>query len=351
MLKWQPDPVHAERAEARVTPSHARRSSDVLAILVNIYGSKALFVNEFRSMLSDKLLNTAGYETEREVLNLELLKKRFGDSALQSCEVMLHDVAESRRITRGIHTHFGHVPAEAEGVLVDATVVSRLCWPSLSQETFTLPPAIKREMDRYEKQFMHNKAPRKLVWKPTLGCVTLDVQFADKTIKDVTCTPLQATILISFGEQKRWQLSALAAAVGVSVEVLKRRISIWVNRGFVHEVSRSGSDVTYEAASALGSGSDGRQAVEEEDGGDAASSAAEQLAAEMRVYEQYVVGMLTNLESLPLSRIHNMLKMFVPATDGERGYDRTEQELQRFLNRMVEDGKLELAGGQYKIRG
>ena len=40
--------------------------------------------------------------------------------------------------------------------------------------------------------------------------------------------------------------------------------------------------------------------------------------------------MLTNLESLPLSRIHNMLKMFVQPTDGERGYDRTEQELQRF---------------------
>ena len=32
------------------------------------------------------------------------------------------------------------------------------------------------------------------------------------------------------------------------------------------------------------------------------------------------------------------------------GYDRTEQELQRFLSRMVEDGKLEHSGGQYKIR-
>ena len=82
-----------------------------------------------------------------------------------------------------------------------------------------------------------------------------------------------------------------------------------------------------------------------------ASAKAKQLEDEMNVYEQYVVGMLTNLESLPLDRIHNMLKMFVPADNGDGGYDRTEQELQRFLNRMVEDGKLELAGGQYKIRG
>jgi len=28
----------------------------------------------------------------------------------------------------------------------------------------------------------------------------------------------------------------------------------------------------------------------------------------------------------------------------------TPQELQRFLGRMVEDGKLEVAGGQYRIR-
>ena len=30
---------------------------------------------------------------------------------------------------------------------------------------------------RYEKQYLHVKAPRKLVWKPSLGCVTLDVTF------------------------------------------------------------------------------------------------------------------------------------------------------------------------------
>ena len=53
-----------------------------------------------------------------------------------------------------------------------------------------------------------------------------------------------------------------------------------------------------------------------------------QLEAEMRVYAQYVLGMLTNLESLPLGRIHNMLRMFVPGSGADRGYDRTEAELQ-----------------------
>ena len=48
------------------------------------------------------------------------------------------------------------------------------------------------------------------------------------------------------------------------------------------------------------------------------------------MYEQYVIGMLTNLESLPVQRIHNMLKMFVPASGGDRGYDCSEQARRRF---------------------
>ena len=69
MLQWKPDPVAADPTRS----SYSRRSSDVLACLVNIYGSKTLFVNEFRAMLADKLLSAAHqpggspHDTDREV--------------------------------------------------------------------------------------------------------------------------------------------------------------------------------------------------------------------------------------------------------------------------------------------
>ena len=50
------------------------------------------------------------------------------------------------------------------------------------------------------------------------------------------------------------------------------------------------------------------------------------------------------------ARIHNMLKMFLPPSGSERGYDHSEAELRRFLSRLTEDGKLEHSGGQYKIK-
>ena len=63
MLAWQPDPIQADP-----TRPSARRNADVLSRLVNIYGSRALFVNEFRNMLADKLLTASDYDTDREVL-------------------------------------------------------------------------------------------------------------------------------------------------------------------------------------------------------------------------------------------------------------------------------------------
>ena len=346
MLEWTPDPLQADACGG----ASSRRSADVLSTLVNIYGSKALFVNEFRAMLADKLLAAAGYDADVEVRNLELLKKRFGDSALSSCEVMLTDVSESKRISRLIHTHFGE-PLEEGQCLIDATVLSRLCWPTLPHEAFEMTEPVKREMARYEKQFAHVKAPRKLVWKPSHGCVTLDVAFSDRTLKDVTCTPIQATILLRFGEKRRWSLTPLADAMGMPPALLQKKLSLWLNRGFIQEI-KSASEPVYEAVLTLGSNGESKQTAEEDEdnGAAAATQAAAQLAEEMRVYEQYVTGMLTNLESLPLGRIHNMLKMFVPATGGERGYDRSENELQRFLDHLVECGKLELSAGQYKIK-
>ena len=71
-------------------------------MLVNIYGSKELFVNEYRTLLADRLLAHFHSATEREIRNLELLKVRFGEQQLHYCEVMLKDVEDSRRINAHI---------------------------------------------------------------------------------------------------------------------------------------------------------------------------------------------------------------------------------------------------------
>ena len=67
--------------------SSSRRTSDIISMLVNIYGSKELFVNEYRTLLADRILTYFHYDTDHEIRYLELLKLRFGESQLHQCEV------------------------------------------------------------------------------------------------------------------------------------------------------------------------------------------------------------------------------------------------------------------------
>ena len=62
-------------------------------------------------MLSDKLLSKTDYNCEREIRTLELLKLRFGETNLHSCEVSFAVSAEHVN-TRQIcfaHRHASHV--------------------------------------------------------------------------------------------------------------------------------------------------------------------------------------------------------------------------------------------------
>ena len=71
------------------------------------------------------------------------------------------------------------------------------------------------------------------------------------------------------------------------------------------------------------------------------------LVQEMAIYEQYILGMLSTFEAgLPLDRIHNMLKMFVP----EQAYDKTVDQLSAFLGQLVTEEKLLASANVYTKR-
>jgi anaphase-promoting complex subunit 2 len=54
-------------------------------MLVSVYGSKELFVNEYRILLADRLLSQFNYNTDKEIRYLELLKRRqFAQNYLSS---------------------------------------------------------------------------------------------------------------------------------------------------------------------------------------------------------------------------------------------------------------------------
>ncbi|KAL9424203.1 hypothetical protein AB3S75_036143 [Citrus x aurantiifolia] len=356
---WEPDPVEADPLKG----SRNRRKVDILGMIVGIIGSKDQLVNEYRVMLADKLLNKSDYEIDSEIRTLELLKIHFGESSMQRCEIMLNDLIDSKRTNANIKATIekqslaGSELGE-EGVslgLLDATIISSNFWPPMQDEALILPGHIDQLLADYAKRFNEIKTPRKLLWKKNLGTVKLELQFDDRAMQ-FTVAPIHAAIIMQFQDQTSWTSKNLAAAVGVPVDVLSRRINFWISKGIIKESVGTGSnDHLYNLVEGMVDSSkngDSTGSCEEllggdEDGERSVASVEDQIRNEMTVYEKFILGMLTNFGSMALDRIHNTLKMFCVA---DPPYDKSLQQLQSFLSGLVSEEKLELRDGMYFLK-
>ncbi|KAF5449594.1 hypothetical protein F2P56_030023 [Juglans regia] len=357
--RWEPDPVEADPLKG----SRNRRKVDILGMIVGIIGSKDQLVNEYRVMLAEKLLNKSDYDIDSEIRTLELLKIHFGESSMQKCEIMLNDLIDSKRTNTNIKatiTQPSQTGAElgdnaVSMDLLDATIISSNFWPPIQDETLNVPEPVDKLLSDYAKRFNEIKTPRKLLWKKNLGTVKLELQFEDRAVQ-FTVAPIHAAIIMQFQEQTSWTSQNLAAAIGIPVDVLNRRINFWINKGILAEsLGAESSDHVFTLMEGMvetsnnggDSGSCEELLVGDEEGERSVASAEDQIRKEMTVYEKFIMGMLTNFGSMGLDRIHNTLKMFCVA---DPQYDKTLQQLQSFLSGLVSEEKLELRDGMYVLK-
>ena len=376
---WQPPPsIHQTHPSFLERGGGAGRggsgkSSDILAMLVSIYGSKELFVNEYRLMLADKLLSsTTDYNTDQQVHTLELLKLRFGELSMRACEIMLKDINDSKRTNTNIRSF---LPDN----LVDAIMISHIFWPALQREPAALKhhPRLQYMLDTFGQEYARLKNPRKLEWLYPLGSVQLELDVHDggQTVtKKFDCSPLLASLILHFTDRPQWTALELSNETGIPVHAIHKQMGFWVNHRVVKTValptrsshddennqqkSRStyvlagcaGDDNTDSAVRPLSNGTDDMALHEGEDmaGGSGAVSFAAYKEEEMTVFTSYIVGMLSNLGQLPLKTIHNNLKTFVTGSDVK--YSKTPQQLSAFLQHLCRQETLECGpDGMYKV--
>lgn len=341
--------------------SRYRRKVDILGMIVGIIGSKDQLVNEYRVMLAEKLLNKSDYDIDAEIRTLELLKIHFGESSMQKCEIMLNDLIDSKRTNTNIKASIKHQPQPEQRDLdvsldnVNATIISSNFWPPIQDEAINLPEPVEQLLTDYAKRYTEIKTPRKLIWKKNLGSVKLELQFEDRAMQ-FNVTPLHASIIMQFQDQKKWTSKNLAAAVGVPVDVLNRRINFWISKGVLAEsVGADSADHVFTLVETMNdTGKSGaidggceELLAGDEDGERSVASVEDQLRKEMTVYEKFITGMLTNFGSMALDRIHNTLKMFCIA---DPTYDKSLQQLQSFLSGLVAEEKLEFREGMYFLK-
>jgi anaphase-promoting complex subunit 2 len=68
-------------------------------MLVSIYDSRDLFVEEYQRLLANNLIaNGWNKQMDDESRYLEHMKRRFTDDELNKCEVMLKDIRDSEKL-------------------------------------------------------------------------------------------------------------------------------------------------------------------------------------------------------------------------------------------------------------
>ncbi|CAG9840451.1 unnamed protein product [Diabrotica balteata] len=334
---WVPDPI--DTVPNRIVTS--RRTSDIISMLVNVYGSKELFVNEYRTLLANRLLTQSTFDTEKEIRYLELLKLRFGDSQLHYCEVMLKDVADSKRITQHIKQEVDYVEEE---IPVSAMIVSAQFWPAFKEEKLDLHPKVQDQIAKFIAAFETLKGSRTLCWKTHLGFVDIEVELADRTL-NLAVSPVHATILMHFQDKGSWELEELSKVMQCPATVLRRKISFWQCHGIIAETIQDVFSIQDELDQKPASVQEDLF-VEDYETESAMASAQDQREEELQTFWSYIVGMLMNLDTLPIERIHQMLKMF--AFQGPT-IECTMQELRAFLDRKCREHLLIYSNGYYKL--
>ena len=323
---WQPD------SRDHLTDGvRASASGDLMATLIALYGSPEVFATEFRSQLRKRVLSAHGYDVEAEVGTLELLKVRFGGAVMHEAEVMLMDIAESKRSTATVQEaeqalqpsdtlpHFGpkllsehYWPALRRG----PTVVDEAGQPvQAPDDDHSVPPPAPRlhpslavHVQAYTKAYERLKAPRHLRWQHHLGRMRLRVTPAGHSEPlTVQASPLEASVLMFAGEQEQgMEVGAIASSMALQAATVAKLAGVWLRAG-VLVLDGAGEGGTLRPARAHDAAPAAAAAAGEED--------EDELDAEtmqhMSVCEQFVEGMLRNMGTLPLASIHNNLKMFL----------------------------------------
>ncbi|XP_036384811.1 anaphase-promoting complex subunit 2 [Megalops cyprinoides] len=342
--EWTPDPTDALTDKT----GSKRRSSDIISLLVSIYGSKEIFIDEYRTVLADRLLHQLNYNTAREIRNVELLKLRFGESHMHYCEVMLKDVADSRRINANIREEESRLPEEEQPpLLLSAMILSSEFWPPLKEEKMELPPLVSQAMEAYTHRYEKLKAMRTLSWKPHLGSVTLDIELGDRTLTNLSVSPIHAAIILHFQDKSCWSLEELSGVLGVPQEMVRRKLALWQQQGVLKEEA-GGRYSVLETGASRERPERGVLLIDSDEEGDSnTTTQSEQREEKLQLFWAYIQAMLTNLETMTLERIHSMLRMFVAT--GPVVTEMDVNELQAFLQRKVRDHQLIVSAGVYRL--
>lgn len=126
--------------------------------------------------------------------NNDIFKRRFGESSLHHCDVMLADIAASQTSDASFHTARDAALRTTSAPAVHALVISRQFWPEIDTRTFTLPRRMSEALEAYAAHYAAAQRKRRVKWLPYLGTVDVEVEMNDGRRVRASVMPVEAAV-------------------------------------------------------------------------------------------------------------------------------------------------------------
>ena len=238
--KWKPAPMNAKMNRYI---SNKFLKSDIISTLVNIYGSQDQFCEEYRSMLSERLLNSKEFDKEMEITNVELLKSRFGDASMLHCDVMLQDIKNAERDVSAYKAEIGDNKENnfSEDNLLDTNnleiiTISKEYWKiSVDDAQFKFPYTVAEPFEDYAKYRSQKNKLIEVNYLSNMGHIELTLTF-DNGSFTFNVAPIHAAIISLFNDTNdKLTDELLAEKLSITTTQLKESIAFWVMKGVLIE--------------------------------------------------------------------------------------------------------------------
>ncbi|QLL31966.1 hypothetical protein HG536_0C01340 [Torulaspora globosa] len=372
-LSWTPD----SSIILPHSPGKRLSSHGLLDILLELFESKDFFISEFLKLQTKRLLSLKYYRLDKNWSNcLQILKKKLSNgtsatsigitpsgnpsenartedySNINYIDVMLWDVKCSLEVCQQMHQVSGLDPR------IYPKFISYLYWNYHwdTGHSFELPQGLEQELEKYCKVYSEMRPGRALKLCRDRGVVELELAFQDGRRKCLDVTLEQYAVIQQFdADQKSPKHTAEDISARLKMEPSKAKsvLRFWVEKGilllengyYVIQESKQGGESETPHNVASGSGSLSSLAERP----DSTRDQENQVSNILKNVWPFIQGMLMNLGSLKVEKIHSFLKATAPK---ELGYSAiTQSHLDFYLSLLVEEERLECtSNGSYKLR-
>ncbi len=165
--------------------------------VVNFVIDKDIFVENCRTHLAKRIFDEKIIDDEYERTLISSIKINFGNSYVIKMVGMLNDYITSKsnladfKASSFNNSTFDFTPF----------VLTRSHWPSFPKCDFIIPAALREVEHNFTQYYDAINSKRQLTWNYTIGKMTIQIEFANNTIRDLKVNIIQGIIIYMFEEE------------------------------------------------------------------------------------------------------------------------------------------------------